>query len=526
MLLCNPVLLDDLSSKLVLPAATLDLRGPSCLKIEPAFVTHPIQVEFLYTNERIGCYRTEEVIVSRDTIAIFVPLYIRQGKCHLVIKDSGVTKFDLSWISDSVGQDLHSAIFTAQQETHFYRKRYELQSLPFDQMLEEAGAATMGGMTAVTMITGSVGKTTTKELIGRALLRNSKVVVSTDSWNYPHEICWQIVQHRSVAQHVVLECALSPHMGELSRALTPSVLVFTTLGPAHLSEGNTIEASGTKKAQLISGLREDGVIFYNADCDVLCDAVTTAAKYYKREKSLFSVASEKEKIQDPPSVRFSVQEGVKSGYYRLSLESTGNDSLLCLECDELEVPSWLDPINVALAQCVYQYLGGKGSVLRDDESDLHVPFRKQVVEAGANLVINDAYNANPMSMESFLTLFRDLKGTRPLHILVLGDMLDLGAMSHSAHKSVLERAMKEADFLLVVGERLGAAAVDTVRSSKIELRTCSTVAEAEHLLKDSLIAPALVGFKGSNATGILAMAERFIRESGVRSSLGGEILDL
>jgi UDP-N-acetylmuramoyl-tripeptide--D-alanyl-D-alanine ligase len=146
------------------------------------------------------------------------------------------------------------------------------------------------------------------------------------------------------------------------------------------------------------------------------------------------------------------------------------------------------------------------------------------VRAGGVLLLNDAYNANPVSAEKALEMLRDWSnGARRRRVAVLGDMLELGRVSESAHRSLGEKAaVSGVDYLVAVGEWGGIVAQGAREAGLSDDRIAvgADADEAWGLLEPELKDGDLVLLKGSRRVGLEVLAERITERH--RTSGDGE----
>ena len=283
-------------------------------------------------------------------------------------------------------------------------------------------------------ITGSVGKTVTREVVSAVLGQRFRVLQSER--NYNNEIGLPLTMLSMTAEHeyAVLEMGMYA-LGEieaLARLARPTVGVVTNVGPTHLERLGSLEAIAQAKSELVQSLPATGLAVLNGDDD--------------RVRAMASLTS-------APSVRFGLGPGcevraaqvsplgvdgiefaVESdwGSRRLTSPLLGRHSAYaCLAAAAValcEGLSW-DQIEHGLLS------GGTGQRLR-------------VVEAGDIRLLDDSYNAAPVSVLAALEVLKDMPGRR---VAVLGDMLELGALSEEGHRQVGRAVPAAADFLIAVG---------------------------------------------------------------------------
>lgn len=285
-------------------------------------------------------------------------------------------------------------------------------------------------------LTGSIGKTTTKEMLVTLLAGTFAVGCTRGNRNseigFPAELCSQ----PDGIEWMVAELGMS-HAGELDRLgaiARPDALLYTVVAPVHLEFFPDIDAIAEAKAELIPHLRPDGVL-------VLNDADARVAGFGRRHGG--SV------------VRFGVPE--RSDYWLTDLEGDGLlGSTFTLRGRGFEQPVTL-PLpgrhqadNLLAAAATAMTLGVSPATVGGAAAALRpAPRRGEVHRLGSGItVFDDSYNASPQAMARVLDLLAATAGRR---VAVLGEMLELGPTAPELHRQVGEQAGRSADLVLAVG---------------------------------------------------------------------------
>nr|WP_288087803.1 UDP-N-acetylmuramoyl-tripeptide--D-alanyl-D-alanine ligase [Roseiflexus sp.] len=286
-------------------------------------------------------------------------------------------------------------------------------------------------------ITGSVGKTSTKEVTASVLQRSFRTLKSPRSYN--SEATLPIVLLKLTADHqvAVLEMGMYgpgeiAHLAALAR---PRLGIVTNVGPSHLERMGSIEAIQRAKSELPQALPEDGFAILNIDDPrVRAMAEVTRARpfFYGLDPAadLWADAIESRGLQ---GVSFRVH--YQGDGLHLTLPLLGRHSvhtaLAAASAGLLLGMEW---------EAIIAGLRSEGAQLRL----LAVPGINQTT------LIDDTYNASPASMQAALNLLAELDGRR---IAILGDMLELGSIEEEAHRMVGARAAEVAQILITVGQR-------------------------------------------------------------------------
>lgn len=302
----------------------------------------------------------------------------------------------------------------------------------------------------VLAITGSNGKTTTKELVNAVMSRRYKVHATPGNYNNHLGLPLTILATPTDAEMIILEMGAN-HQGEIAelcRLGRPTHGLVTNVGDAHL------EGFGGK-AGVIAGKGElydylavnDGVAFVNADEDHLRDmAAANARIIYYRE-------SEAPMLEEPAmEIKvYALHPFIEVGFHdendeevRFTVQLSGKHNLQ----------------NVKTAICVGKYFKVPGAEtaagLSGYVSENH---RSQMMEHRGVSFYWDAYNANPSSVEASLTGFSASHKAEHV-VVILGEMLELGAASEAAHRRVSLRAGQAGRTVLLVGNAMKAAATE------------------------------------------------------------------
>jgi UDP-N-acetylmuramoyl-tripeptide--D-alanyl-D-alanine ligase len=296
-------------------------------------------------------------------------------------------------------------------------------------------------------ITGSVGKTTTKEITAAVL--GARYPVLKNEANYNNEIGLPLTLLQLTNRHrrAVLEMGMyaQGEIRTLCEIARPEVGVVTNIGPSHLERLGSLEAIAAAKSELPESLPPQGFAIFNAD-DPL---VLAMADRTRAHPLTYGMASEAD-------VRASDVEsrGLAGVSFRLHWRRESADVRTALPGRHI-VPNALAAAAVALAD---------GMALPDVARALdsaRVPLRLQVYRGrGGCTILDDTYNASPASMAAALDLLAEIPGRR---IAVLGDMRELGPEEREGHLAVGRRAAETADVIHAVGP-LGELVVEAARA--------------------------------------------------------------
>jgi len=317
----------------------------------------------------------------------------------------------------------------------------------------------------VVAITGSVGKTTTKELVAAVL--GTRYPLLKNEGNLNSEIGLPLVLLELTTRHrrAVLEMGMwaAGEIAFLCDIAMPEIGIVTNVGPSHMERLGSIEAIADAKAELVESLPADGVAVLNADDPrVAAMAARTPANVLT-----YGLCAEADvRAEDVASrglagVNFTLVHGDDSAsvYSRLPGRAMVHNALAAAAAGIVDGLS-VEEVAAAL-------------------SDAQVPTRL-VAHRGVNgsMLLDDTYNASPASMRAALELLGEVPGRK---IAVLGDMRELGAAESEGHREVGRCAAEVADVIYLVGDLgrwIGDAAIQAGHGDVHIVRDKSEIAQA------------------------------------------------
>lgn len=284
-------------------------------------------------------------------------------------------------------------------------------------------------------ITGSNGKTTTREMIAAVLSKKHKVFQSEGNKNNHIGLPLMLLKLRETHDVAVIELGTN-HPGEialLTSLSAPDVAVITNIGKGHIGFFGTLVAVYEEKTALFRGTKPGGTIVLNVDDPLLKD-------YPCGEMKCITVG-----FSGRPNVAGEILEPDRLGRYEIRAGAKLHT--------RLGVPGKHNTINALLAVAVgKQFAVGQTEISRALADFSPADQRMEVFEKGENVFINDAYNANPNSMQAAVDYVSDLEVKKGKRILALGDMLELGDLAESEHYELGEYiAGKAIDVVFLYG---------------------------------------------------------------------------
>ena len=354
-------------------------------------------------------------------------------------------------------------------------------------------------------VTGSVGKTSTKEALFAALDRNrpGRVHRSVKSYNNHTGVPLSLARMPREAEFAVLEMGMN-NAGEiaaLTALIRPHLALITAIAPAHIENLGSEEAIADAKAEIFAGLEPDGIAIVPNDTPHRDRLVKAARRHADRIVTFGSGDADVHAIH-----AVSAEGGgslISAGLLERELTFTISQRGEHWVSNALAVLAAVEAVgeDVAVAGLALADLGGlKG---RGERHVIHVA-------GGEVLLLDESYNANPASMAATLKSLGAEKDVAR-RIAVLGPMRELGEHSDALHAglapAVLDAHVEE---LILIGDEMRPLAEQVV--GKLSLDLVASVEEATELLKRSLRPGDAVLVKASNSVGLARVIERLTKE--------------
>ncbi|PRY56078.1 UDP-N-acetylmuramoyl-tripeptide--D-alanyl-D-alanine ligase [Knoellia remsis] len=350
-------------------------------------------------------------------------------------------------------------------------------------------------------ITGSSGKTTTKDLLGTVLSALAPTIAPVGSYNSEVGVPLTVTRIDEGTRFLVVEMGARGigHIAYLTRIAPPRIAVVLNVGTAHVGEFGSREAIAVAKGELVEALTEDGLAVLNADDPVVRSMAgrTSARVILVGESEDAQVRAQDVTVGSDGRARFRVE--TPAGNRDVAMTLVGRHHVgnaLAVLAVALECGMGLDD--------AVREIGAAGVVSR---------WRMEVTELADGItVVNDAYNANPDSMLAALAALESMGSGRRTWA-VLGSMLELGQESDDAHAGVGREAQRRGvDELVVVGE-VARPMSEIAAVPGTTVRWVPDAAAAEELLRAELAAGDVVLFKSSRDAGLRWLGDRVIESS-------------
>ena len=284
-------------------------------------------------------------------------------------------------------------------------------------------------------VTGSVGKSTTKEMIACVLETTYRTGKSPVNHNNDLGLPMAILALPENTQVAVLEMGMNHfrEMAYLASIAKPDVAVIINIGTMHIEHLGSMEGILKAKLEILEGMSSRGTVILNGDDQLLWnlrEESDVRGIYFGSKNSRCAVCAD-EICEEEGKLRFRVRRGEEWFVVELPVEG---EHFVCDALAAITVGLELGVDQEKIQDSLYRFRNMAG--------------RQEIFEAKGRTIIKDCYNAGPESMAAALTVLGNRTGRR---VAVLGDMLELGTSSQAEHYRVGRIAAEKADLLLAYG---------------------------------------------------------------------------
>lgn len=337
-------------------------------------------------------------------------------------------------------------------------------------------------------VTGSVGKTTTKELIAGVLSRYGNVHKTQANFNNEIGVPKTLLALEADHDYGVIEFGMRAQgeIAELTQIAEPNISVITNVGTAHIGRLGSEEAIAKAKCELLAEMPKAGIAILNHDNSLL---LSTAAQVWSGKQITY---------------------GLEAGDIQGTLNADGTMTVAGIEL-KLPLPGRHNALNYLAALAVAQVLGLDWQSLRSGIAVDLPGGRSRRYELDRDIVLLDeTYNAGLESMKAALHLLKETPGKR--HIAVLGTMKELGARSPEFHRQIgetvqalgLDRLFVLIDDPEAIAIAQGAGSIPTeclTTPAELIARVCQEIQPGDRVL-----------FKASNSVGLNKVVQAVLAE--------------
>jgi UDP-N-acetylmuramoyl-tripeptide--D-alanyl-D-alanine ligase len=356
----------------------------------------------------------------------------------------------------------------------------------------------------VVAITGSVGKTTTRQIIHHVLSRRFRTHQASKSFNNNIGLPLTLLSADPQDEIIVAELGAN-HPGEiacLTRIAQPNIAVVTNVHPAHLEGFGDLATIVREKLSIAEGLAADGALIINGDIEPLVAACRSGGRAFRT---------------------FGKSAGATYRAENIACEALQSTFTLRGTPVRLPLPGPGNVENALAAWAVCDQLGLTAEDFATAVATMRgVAMRAEPVQIGTLTVLNDCYNANPASMKNALAILHNLRPSGGANhdrrlVFICGEMAELGPQTNPLHAE-LGAAVAQAgvDLLVAIGEapRITARAAQDASVEDLRVRCFDDAASACDRLRDLIREDDIVLVKGSRMARLERVVERLIKDYG------------
>lgn len=321
-------------------------------------------------------------------------------------------------------------------------------------------------------VTGSVGKTTTKDLLYAVVSTKYNTLKTPGNWNNDIGLPKTLFMMDECHEAAVLEMGMN-HFGEidyLASIAMPDIAVITNIGMSHIENLGSREGIFKAKTEVLKYLSKEKVLIVNGDDDYLQTLKRTAAcrvVYYgitNPENDVYA-----KEIVDNGIDGLTFTAVVNGKDYRVVVNNAGRHNVY----------------NALAAICVGRELGiSAEQAIKGIYECEYTAMRMTITQENGMTVINDCYNASPDSIRAALGVLKASKNKRK--VAVLGDVLEMGDFAPKAHYELGKDVLKSADILITAGENAKYIAKGAKDNGMEEVHSFNTTDEARVFCKKIL----------------------------------------
>ena len=346
-------------------------------------------------------------------------------------------------------------------------------------------------------VTGSVGKSTTKEMISCVLEKKYRVKKTPVNHNNDIGMPMAILSMDEDTQVAVLEMGMN-HFREiayLASIALPDVAVIINIGTMHIEHLGSQEGILKAKLEILEGMGENGKVILNGDDQLLWNVRQTGVR-----ATYFGLRNPDCQVRGT-----NVRQIDEKLCFQANSESRSMDVTLSLEGEHF-VPDALAAISVGLA------MGVSPEAIVDALAHFqNMAGRQEIFQKGGFTIIKDCYNAGPESMAAALNVLGSRTGRR---VAVLGDMLELGMCTTAEHYRIGRIAAEKADLVLAYGPNSSRVVSGALTGGMSDARSkgfedkAALVAALKKIAKPGDV----ILFKGSHGMHMELVLEDFLKD--------------
>lgn len=415
---------------------------------------------------------------------LFVPIKGAKVDAHQFIEDclkngsATLTENDAPENAEKPYIKVNNTLAALQKLAAYYRKQFDIKLIG---------------------VTGSVGKTSTKEMIAAALSKGFDVMKTQGNKNSQIGMPMTMFEIQGKNEAAVIEMGMS-EFGEMERlcdVAQPNIAVMTNIGTAHIENLKTQQNIMSEKLKITDHFDKNGILFLNGDDDLL--------------KTLHGK-------QPFRTVTFGIDQNCD--YYANDMQTEGfSTRFVCHHngiAEEYTVPALgIHNVKNALAAiAIGEYLGLSKDVIQSGILTYkNAPMRQQIHQLDDFVIIDDSYNASPEATVVSLDVLKSVSGSDGKSIAVLADMLELGEESEKLHYNVGKHLGEiHIDTLITVGALSRSTAKGAAENGCTDVQSFDTNEEAYECLKAKIGKNSTVLVKGSRGMHTDEIVSKFVKK--------------
>lgn len=347
-------------------------------------------------------------------------------------------------------------------------------------------------------VTGSVGKTTTKEFISLVLSEKFETLKTQGNLNNEIGLPKTLFNLKNSHKAAVIEMGMS-HFGEIHRLSTtaaPSVGVITNIGFSHIENLKSQQGILKAKLEILDGMATDAPLVINGDDKLLLEAKE------KLNRKVYTYG-----INNKDTDFFADNINEHDGLTEFDMYYEGKSSHILLTASGIH-----NVMNALAAACTGRIAGVEDElIIRAFTKYVPDSLRQNISVKNGQTVITDCYNASPDSMRASFSVLANMK-TNGRKIAVLGDMLEMGEMSEKLHRLVGEFAVKISPDMIFCYGKDAQYIYDTVKAAGINAFFSADKTEVANAVKKYVKSGDTVLFKASRGMKLEEIIEKVYNE--------------
>ena len=349
-------------------------------------------------------------------------------------------------------------------------------------------------------ITGSAGKTSLKNLISNLLKNYGNTLSSPKSYNNYLGVPISLSQLKISHQFGVFEVGMSKkgEINALTKIIRPQIGIITNIGEAHIENFENLESIANAKGEMLNNIKKGGTIILN------------------RDDKFFNHLNKKAKLKNLKVVSFGKNKS--SDVYPVSIIKSGKKTIVNVKIINELLKFEISNVNI------YNFLSSLAllKVLNLNVKKIIKSFKKYTPIEGRGRIydirrykknfklIDESYNANPLSMKNAINNFNSIKKNKSKKYLLLGDMLELGKKSEILHKNISKVInSSDIDKVFIKGNKTLITYMNIYKEKRGNIFQQDE--DVDFTLKSIIANNDYLMIKGSNATGLNDLSKKMIK---------------